>query len=104
MLAHLPRHLDCPFVLRNPDTGTRYAQMNKGLKAAKRRSRWRVRSVAGLRAVMSAHWCVCLLPGEGRTEKRMGDSARGGTRPSVVRYNNMLEAKTGERDVKVSCS
>ena len=38
LLAHLPRHLDCPYVLRNPDTGTRYAQMNKGLKAAMRRA------------------------------------------------------------------
>lgn len=34
----LPRRLDCPFVLVNPDTGTRYVQMNKGLKAAMRRA------------------------------------------------------------------
>lgn len=39
ILAQQPRHLDCPFVLRNPDTGTRYAQMNKGLKAAMRRAK-----------------------------------------------------------------
>jgi integrase len=37
-LAQLPRHLDCPYVLVNPDTGTRYLAMNKGLKAAMRRA------------------------------------------------------------------
>jgi integrase len=37
-LAQLARHMDCPFVLRNPDTGTRYLAMNKGLKAAMRRA------------------------------------------------------------------
>src|SRR5262249_16715908 len=39
MLAQLPRRLDTPFVLVNPDTGTRYLQMNKGLKAAMRRAK-----------------------------------------------------------------
>jgi integrase len=38
LLAQLPRYMDCPFVLRNPDTGTRYLAMNKGLKAAMRRA------------------------------------------------------------------
>lgn len=38
ILTALPRHMDCAYVLRNPDTGTRYAQMNKGLKAAMRRA------------------------------------------------------------------
>jgi integrase len=37
-LAQLPRRLDCPYVLVNPDTGTRYLAMNKGLKAAMRRA------------------------------------------------------------------
>jgi len=38
ILGTLPRRLDCPFVLVNPDTGDRYVQMNKGLKAAMRRA------------------------------------------------------------------
>lgn len=37
-LAQLPRFMDCPYVLRNPDTGTRYLAMNRGLKAAMRRA------------------------------------------------------------------
>lgn len=37
-LTHLPRRIDSPFVMVNPDTGTRYHQMNKGLKAAIRRA------------------------------------------------------------------
>lgn len=55
ILGTLPRHLDCPFVLVNPDTGTRYVQMNKGLKAAARRAgitdlRWHdLRRTAGCR-------------------------------------------------------
>ena len=36
--AQLPRRIDSPYVLVNPDTGTRYLQMNKGLKAAMRRA------------------------------------------------------------------
>lgn len=43
ILAQLPRRIDSQFVLINPDTGTRYGQMEKGLKAAMRRS-----GVAGL--------------------------------------------------------
>lgn len=39
ILAHLPRALDVPHVLVNPDTGLRYVQMNKGFKAAARRAR-----------------------------------------------------------------
>ena len=39
ILAQVPRRLDTPFVLVNPDTGTRYVQMNKGLKAAMRRAK-----------------------------------------------------------------
>jgi integrase len=38
ILAQIPRRLDTPFVLVNPETGTRYVQMNKGLKAAMRRA------------------------------------------------------------------
>jgi integrase len=38
MSAQLPRRIDSPYVLVNPDTGTRYVQMNKGLKAAMRRA------------------------------------------------------------------
>lgn len=55
ILGTLPRHLDCPFVLVNPETGTRYVQMNKGLKAAARRAklvdvRWHdLRRTAGCR-------------------------------------------------------
>jgi integrase len=39
ILAHLPRSLKSPHVFINPDTGVRYVQMNKGLKAAARRAR-----------------------------------------------------------------
>ena len=38
ILAHVPRSLDSPHVLVNADTGERYVQMNKGLKAAARRA------------------------------------------------------------------
>jgi len=38
ILAQLPRH-ESGFVLVNPATGTRYVQMNKGLKAAMRRAK-----------------------------------------------------------------
>jgi integrase len=38
ILAHLPRYLDSAHVFVNPDTRTRYVQMNKGLKAACRRA------------------------------------------------------------------
>lgn len=38
ILGTLLRHLDCPFVLRNPQTGDRYTQLNRGLTAALRRS------------------------------------------------------------------
>lgn len=55
ILGTLPRDLNCQFVLINPDTGTRYLQMNKGLKAAARRAeitdlRWHdLRRTAGCR-------------------------------------------------------
>lgn len=55
ILAQLPRYLDSPYVLINPDTRTRYVQMNKGLKAAMRRAgivdlRWHdLRRTAGCR-------------------------------------------------------
>jgi integrase len=39
ILTQLPRPLDGGFVLVNPATGTRYVQMNKGLKAAMRRAK-----------------------------------------------------------------
>jgi integrase len=38
ILGTVPRRLDTPYVLVNPDTGTRYWQLSKGLEAARRRS------------------------------------------------------------------
>lgn len=38
ILGTLIRRLDCPYVLVNFETGTRYVQMNKGLKGAMRRA------------------------------------------------------------------
>jgi integrase len=55
ILAHLPRSISSDFVLVNPDTGTRYLQLNKGFKAAMRRAgmtdlRWHdLRRTAGCR-------------------------------------------------------
>ena len=55
ILGTLPRHPGCPYVLWNPDTGTRYVHMIKGLKAAARRAgiknlRWHdLRRTAGCR-------------------------------------------------------
>lgn len=55
VLGTLPRRIDSPFVLVNPDTGTRYTNMVKGLKAAARRAgiadlRWHdLRRTAGCR-------------------------------------------------------
>jgi integrase len=39
VLGTLPRYLDSPYVLVNPDTRTRYVQMTKGLAGAARRSK-----------------------------------------------------------------
>lgn len=39
ILAQMPRQIDSPFVLNNPDTGTRYVHMLKGIKAAARRAK-----------------------------------------------------------------
>lgn len=55
ILGTLPRHLECPYVLVNPETENRYVQMNKGFKAAARRAkitdiRWHdLRRTAGCR-------------------------------------------------------
>lgn len=55
ILGTVPRRLDTPYVLVNPDTGTRYWNMSKGLEAARRRSstaavRWHdLRRTAGCR-------------------------------------------------------
>ena len=55
ILAQLPLYLDSPYVLVNPETRTRYVQMNKGLKGAARRAkladlRWHdLRRTAGCR-------------------------------------------------------
>lgn len=55
ILGTLARLLDCPYVLINQETGTRYTQMSKGLKAAARRGsivdlRWHdLRRTAGCR-------------------------------------------------------
>jgi len=38
ILGTLPRRLDTPYVIVNPDTGSRYWQRNKGFKAAMRRA------------------------------------------------------------------
>lgn len=38
ILGTVPRRLDTPYVLVNPDTGTRYVTMSKGLEAARYRS------------------------------------------------------------------
>jgi integrase len=38
ILAQLPRSISSDCVLVNPNTGTRYVQMNKGFKAAMRRA------------------------------------------------------------------
>jgi integrase len=39
ILGTLPRRPDCPYVLFNPDTRTRYVQQNLGLNAAARRAK-----------------------------------------------------------------
>lgn len=55
ILAQFPRYLDTPYVLVNPETRTRYWQMNKGFRAAARRAgigdlRWHdLRRTAGCR-------------------------------------------------------
>jgi integrase len=55
ILAQLPRSISSDFVFVNPDTGTRYLQLNKGFKAAMRRAgitqlRWHdLRRTAGCR-------------------------------------------------------
>jgi integrase len=55
ILAQLPRYLDSPYVLVNPETRTRYVQMEKGFKAAARRggikdARWHdLRRTSGCR-------------------------------------------------------
>lgn len=55
VLGTLPRHIDCDYVFVNPETGTRFVQMDKGFKAAARRAgikdlRWHdLRRTAGCR-------------------------------------------------------
>lgn len=55
LVGTFPRHLECPFVFVNPETGTRYGKMNRGLAAAARRAgirdlRWHdLRRTAGCR-------------------------------------------------------
>jgi len=64
ILTHLPRSLESDFVFINPDTGSRYLQLNKGLKAAMRRAkikdlRWHdLRRTAGSSATAAA-WRKC---------------------------------------------
>lgn len=59
ILGTVTRYLDCPYVLVNPETRTRYVQMNKGLQAACRRAeirgvRWHdLRRTAGCRWLQS---------------------------------------------------
>jgi integrase len=55
ILAQLPRH-ESGFVLVNPDTGTRYVQMNKGLKAAMRRAKIEDLQWHDLRRTAGCRW------------------------------------------------
>lgn len=56
ILGTLPRHLDCPFVLVNPETRDRYVQMNKGFKAAVRRAKLAAAQWHDLRRTSGCRW------------------------------------------------
>lgn len=55
ILAPLPRHVS-GFVLVNPETGSRYVQMNKGLKAAARRAKVEDLEWHDLRRTAGCRW------------------------------------------------
>jgi integrase len=56
ILTHLPRALESDFVFINPDTGTRYRQLNKGLKAAMRRAKIKELCWHDLRRTAGCRW------------------------------------------------
>ncbi len=56
ILARLARDPNSPFVLVNPDTGTRYTQMEKGFKAAMRRAKIVGISWHDLRRTAGCRW------------------------------------------------
>lgn len=56
IVGTLPRRLDSPYVLVNPDTGDRYVQMNKGLKAAARRAKINDLQWHDLRRTAGCRW------------------------------------------------
>lgn len=56
ILAQLPRSEDSPYVLTNPDTGTRYTALNRGLKAAMRRAGIASLSWHDLRRTAGCRW------------------------------------------------
>jgi integrase len=59
ILTHLPRSLESDFVFINPDTGTRYLQLNKGLKAAMRRAKIKDLRWHDLRRTAGCRWLQC---------------------------------------------
>lgn len=63
ILGTVQRRLDSPYVLVNPDTGTRYVNMSKGLEAARRRSATAALSWHDLRRTAGCRW----LQRDGRT-------------------------------------
>jgi integrase len=56
ILGTVARRLDTPYVLVNPDTGTRYVHMSKGLEAARRRSATAKLSWHDLRRTAGCRW------------------------------------------------
>jgi integrase len=56
ILGTVPRRLDTPYVLVNPDTGTRYVNMVKGLEAARRRSSTAALCWHDLRRTAGCRW------------------------------------------------
>jgi integrase len=72
MSAQLPRRIDSPYVLVNPDTGTRYLQMNKGFKAAMRRAGITDLCWHDLRRTAGCRW----LQRDGKSMEESVDPAR----------------------------
>lgn len=56
VLGTLPRYIDSPYVLVNPDTRTRYTQMTKGMKAAARRAKIKDLRWHDLRRTSGCRW------------------------------------------------
>jgi integrase len=59
ILNAIPRRLDTRYVLVNPDTGTRYVHMSKGLEAARRRSGTAAVRWHDLRRTAGCRWLQC---------------------------------------------